>query len=525
VTEKYLVSFLVVGGACIGFAIHALSLAMQTRHARYVHLMLLALLEAAYCFVAWRYFTHTESSRALPWGQAFCVFSPWITCVFGELTMELSDRRPRWLQLLQRANYILTAAFSAGVLTDMLLGTSLTMRAEIITDLASLHRHRFVFTGAGMAYLTWVSVAFVSFGVTLAMGYRTRRDLLPMVLGAIVYFGATISDFGICVGFFDAPFTQHLGFFALVVGSWRVISNRFEEALTVLRRAVDRLEEQRNALLMAAPLLHKQKLDSVGTLAAGVAHEINNPIQGIMNYALLIKREAAGDPTVSRFADEIAGESQRIADIVQNLLRFAREDGPDGAVAVAVRIPEILQGPLALIRSSLHQRGITLELRVADGLPEVTCRPAQLQQVVMNLVTNARDALLSRAPTRTDELRITIEASELTRNGETWWSVAVADTGDGFDPSLSERIFDPFFTSKGSEGTGLGLSVSHGIVLAHGGQITCETDPGRGARFSMTIPCHSKTVQNGAKGTPSFAASTPAASPGGPSLPDPVPPA
>jgi signal transduction histidine kinase len=496
VTDQYNVSFLVVGGVCVGFAMHALSLATQTRRIRYLYLALLALLEAAYCFVAWRYFSLTDGHLALPWGQAFCVFSPYITCVFGELTMDLSERRPRWLHVLQRINLVLTTAFAAGVLADMLLGTSLTMRPEITTDLASLHRHRFVFTAIGMAYLSWVSIAFVCFAVTLVAAHRTRRDLLPMVLGSILYFGATISDFGICVAIFDAPFTQHLGFFALVIGCWRVISNRFEEGLADMRSAVVRLEQQRNRLLLAAPMLHKQKLDSLGTLAAGVAHEINNPIQGIMNYALLIKREAAPETTVGQFADEIACESKRVADIVQSLLRFARADElTDGPVAVAVDVSEILEGPLRLIRSSLTQRGITLDVRIEDGLPEVTCRAAQMQQVIMNLITNARDALLSRSSTRSDEKRIGVEASRDRRDGEPWWVVVVSDTGDGFDPGLAERIFDPFFTTKGAAGTGLGLSVSHGIVQAHGGQITCESEPGRGARFCVTIPCRGATQQ------------------------------
>ena len=487
-SEHYFVTFLVVGGVCIGFAMHATSLALQTRRARYVYLMVLALLEAAYCFCGWRYFSATEGARALPWGQAFCVFAPYITWVFGELTMELCEQRPTWLMRLQKVNLAFTTAFAAGVLVDAVTGSSITMKPEILTDLGSLHRHRFVFTTFGMAYLGWVSVAFSSFAVTLLRAYRTRKDLFPMVVGAIVYFTATISDFGICVGLFDLPFTQHFGFFALVIGCWRVISNRFEEALTEMQRAVERLETQRNQLLIAAPMLHKQKLDSLGTLAAGVGHEINNPIQGIMNYALLLKREVPPDTVVSGFADEIATESKRIADIVQNLLRFARADDSSDAVVIAVPVSQILEGPLRLIHSSLQQRGINLVVRIDDGLPEVSCRSAQMQQVVMNLVTNASDAVHARAATRTDEKSITVEASQVIRAGEPWWVVHVSDTGDGFDPALSERIFDPFFTTKGSQGTGLGLSVSHGIVIAHGGQITCESVPDRGARFAVEIP-------------------------------------
>lgn len=497
--DEYLVSFLIVGGVCIGFAMHAASLAYQTRRKRYVYLTLLALLEAAYCFVGWRYFSLTDGVRALPWGQAFCVFSPFITWVFGELTMDLSERRPGWLVRLQKANLVLTTAFASGVFGDMIWGTSITMQPVILTDLGSLHRHRFVFTPLGMGYLTWVSVAFSCFAVTLLGAYRERRDLLPMVLGAILYFVATVSDFAICVGAFDFAFTQHFGFFALVIGCWRVISNRFEEAIAEMERAVERLERQRNRLLIAAPMLHKQKLDSLGTLAAGVGHEINNPVQGIMNYALLLKRDAGPNATVGQFADEIVAESKRIADIVQNLLRFARaEDSSEGVVAIAVPVTQLLEGPLRLIRSTLAQRGITLEIRVDETMPDVTCRSAQIQQVIMNLVTNARDAVLSRSASRTDDKRITVEASPIMRDGKPWWIVHVTDTGDGFDAALSERIFDPFFTTKGSEGTGLGLSVSHGIVIAHGGQITCESYPDRGARFSVAIPYHIDALQKSA---------------------------
>lgn len=493
--SEYYLSFLVVGGVCLGFALHALSMAVQTRRLRYVYLLLLSLLEAGYCFAGWRYFTTTESDLALPWGQAFCAFTPYITWIFGELTMDLSEQRARWLRRMQRVNFALTTAFVGGVVIDMLARTSITMRPELLTDLESLHRHRFVFTPLGMAYLAWVAVSFSTFAVILMSRYRAVRDLLPMIIGSILYFVATISDFAICVGAYDAPFTQHIGFFALVIGCWRVISSRFEHTLAEMKQAVARLEEQRNALLLAAPLLHKQRLDSLGTLAAGVAHEINNPIHGIMNYALLLKRESSPDTQAAQFADEIALESKRIAEIVQRLLRFARPDEvTQSTVTFAARISDILDGATLLIRHSLVEHDITLDIHVPEGLPEVTCQAGQLQQVIMNLVANARDAIVSRCPAREDERRIRVEAFHELRDGESWWGVEVADTGDGFEPREAERMFDPFFTTKGTSGTGLGLSVSHGIVHAHGGSIRCSSEPGRGARFAFTIPCWSSAI-------------------------------
>lgn len=512
VSSEYFLSFLIVGGVCLGFALHALSLTLQTRRLRYAYLMLLSLLEAGYCFTGWAYFTSTEGREALPWGQAFCAFTPFITWIFGELTMDLADRRPAWLLRVQRLNLLLTVMFTGGVVVDMLLHTSLMMRPEILTDLGSLHRHRFVFTLLGQAYLAWVGVAFSCFAFILTKRSRTVHDLLPMVLGSVVYFVATMSDFAICVGLYDAPFTQHFGFFALVITSWRVISSRFEETLEEMRLAVHRLEEQRNALLLAAPLLHKQRLDSLGTLAAGVAHEISNPIQGIMNYALLLKRESPDATAAWRFADEIALESKRIAEIVHSLLRFARADEvTQKTVTIASRVSDIVEGAVILIRHSLVQGGIELVVDVEDGLSEVTCQSGQIQQVIMNLVANARDAIATRTETRTDDKRISVRAFQDMRAGDMWWGVEVSDTGDGFDPALAARIFDPFFTTKGTAGTGLGLSVSHGIVQAHGGVIRCHSEPGRGARFTFTMPYWHAREESGPKLTPPECECAPAA--------------
>lgn len=484
-TDRYFASLLVVGGVCTGFALHAAGLAFQTRTRRYVSLMVLALLEAAYCVLVWRYLSLTDSELAKPWGHSFCAFTPFITWAFGELTMDLVERRPRWLTILQKVNLALSTSFAAGVIVDMLVGTSLVVKPEIQTDLTSIHRHLVLFTPLGQAYLAWVSAAFGCFAVLLFGSYRARRDLWPLVVGCILYFAATVSDFGIIFGFRDGLFMQHFGFFALVAGSWLVLANRFREAANRMKDAMTLLKEQRRQLLVTAPILHKQKLDSLGTLVAGVAHEINNPIQSIMNYALLLKREVDLKPPMSGFADEIAGESKRVAEIVQSLLRFGRGDVTP---AVPADVSGIIDGTLKLIRSALVHDGIALHVDVDARLPEITCREAQLQQVMMNLIINARDAILRRDPTRTDPKQISIVVSQEVRDGEAWLVLEVSDTGEGIDPALAECIFEPFFTTNGVQGTGLGLWVSRGIVQAHGGTITYESEYGRAARFRVELP-------------------------------------
>lgn len=503
-TEQYFASLLIVGGVCLGFALHALSLAARTRDPRYGYLLALALLEGVYCIVAWRYLSLTDSAAARPWGQTICAFTPIITYIFGELTMDLAQRRERWLVRLQRLNLLLTGLFTTGVVIDLLYGTSLMLRPTLETDLGSIHRHRVIFMPMGQAYLTWVSLAFMIFAGTLFFAYPSRRYLLPMVVGCAGYFVATILDFGILVGTRDAIFVQHFGFLALVVGCWRVLSNRFEDTLNEMRAAVVKLEEQRRRLLVAAPMLHKQKLTSIGTLAAGVAHEINNPIQGIMNYALLLKRELGANEVATSFADEITAESQRVADIVRSLLHFGRADA---SVAVATNVRDLVNETLSLVRSTFDHDRIEVELAFEEGIPEIDCRPAQLRQVLMNLLTNARDAINARGPERIDPRRVVIRGARTLRGEDAWVTIEVEDSGCGVDPVHVTRVFDPFFSTKGAEGMGLGLSVSHGIVHNHGGELTCDSRPGKGATFTIRIPyVHGERTPSSSSNPPLVAA-------------------
>jgi len=471
-----------MAGACIGFAFHAANLALQTRSQRYVYLLILAILEGAYCFVTHRYFVETVSARALPWGKLICVFTPFITYVFGALTMDVTEHRPRWLVLGQRLNLILTTLFVLGVLADLTLGTAVVIEPYLLTDLASQHRHRLTFTPLGNGYLTFVTIAFGTFAVLLFRNKRSRRALAPMTIGIVVYFAATISDFGILVGARDGHFVQHFGFVALLVGCSRVLAARFEQLLVDQQVALTRLEAQRQKLLVAAPLLHRQKLDSLGTLAAGVAHEINNPISGILNYAQLMKHGMSADRRERGFVDEIEREAKAVAAIVRNLLHFGRaEDGQP----VATEVHEVVQNTLTLVRALLQKEDIAIRVQLEEELPVIVCRLQQLQQVLMNLVMNARDALHRRAASRTDAkeilLRVTSDGDHVT--------FEVIDNGDGFDEATAERVFDPFFTTKPhGEGVGLGLSISHGIIEAHGGQISCTSDPGRQTLFRVHLP-------------------------------------
>ncbi len=245
-----------------------------------------------------------------------------------------------------------------------------------------------------------------------------------------------------------------------------------------------RLEQERAGL--EAKLRQHQKLESIGTLAGGVAHEINNPINGIMNYAQLIQDRLPAESPLAEFTGEILHETQRVVTIVRNLLTFSRDEKQSHSPA---RLTDIVEGTLSLIRTVIRHDQITLRVDVAGNLPELKCRSQQLQQVLMNLMTNARDALNARYPGHDADKVLHVTAGEFAKEGRCWIRVTVEDHGTGITPAVRERMFDPFYTTKPrDQGTGLGLAISHGIVKEHHGELTVESEPGHFTRMHLDLP-------------------------------------
>ena len=232
-------------------------------------------------------------------------------------------------------------------------------------------------------------------------------------------------------------------------------------------------------------LRHLQKLESIGTLAGGVAHEINNPINIVINFAELIQGMSEPDGTVADYTGEIIKESHRIADIVSSLLVFSRQDHESHSPA---RMQDIVDSTLSLTRKILEKDGIRVETDLQPDLPKCKCRHQQIMQVLMNLITNARDALNQKYPEHDPSKVIRLSCRMDTREDRRWLRITVADSGGGIPEQLLDKIFDPFFTSKDrSLGTGLGLAISHGIVKDHHGDLTVESSDGL-TRFHMDLP-------------------------------------
>lgn len=236
---------------------------------------------------------------------------------------------------------------------------------------------------------------------------------------------------------------------------------------------------------LAEQLLQQEKLAAVGQLVSGVAHELNNPLAGVLAYAqLLLSSAATQDAEMRQAVETIHHEATRAARIVSSLLTFARRQTSERADA---DINAIVADTLALRRYALRAAGIELDVSLDAALPRTWADPFQLQQVFLNLVTNAEQALAEWLGPRRIGVRTAHEDGDIV--------VAVSDSGPGIPDGESDRIFNPFFTTKPvGQGTGLGLSISDGIVRQHGGQIRVESAPGRGATFVLRIPVQATPV-------------------------------
>ena len=239
--------------------------------------------------------------------------------------------------------------------------------------------------------------------------------------------------------------------------------------------------EQRN---LEARLRHQQKLESIGTLASGVAHEINNPITSILNFAELIQLRTKEDERLADYTQRIIGETHRVADIVKNLLSFARQEKESHSPA---RLIDIVNDTLGLIAAVFRKDQIEVTVDVPDDLTKIKCRSQHIQQVLMNLLTNARDALNERYPEFDDNKILKITCAPFEKEGEKWIRTTVENHGGAIPPEIMDRIFDPFFTTKPRDvGTGLGLSISYGIVKDHQGELSVESDKDA-TRFHMDL--------------------------------------
>jgi len=250
-------------------------------------------------------------------------------------------------------------------------------------------------------------------------------------------------------------------------------SQEFFSLFRAFNRMIHELEEHQEQLLQSG------KIAAIGTLTAGIAHELNNPINNIVLTAEALKEDFStlGQEEAEGLIHDILVQSQRASEIVRNLLDFSRSEQP---VREPVNIAQILRDTLKLVQNQVTLAGVEVERDLPAGLPILHGNPKTLQQVFLNLFINAIQAMRDGG---------TLAVRARAENSGHWLKVEVRDTGTGIDPEDLPHIFEPFYTTKEvGRGTGLGLSVSYSIAQKHGGHIEVKSQKGKGSTFTVVLP-------------------------------------
>ncbi|HUN42904.1 MAG TPA: ATP-binding protein [Acetobacteraceae bacterium] len=251
-----------------------------------------------------------------------------------------------------------------------------------------------------------------------------------------------------------------------------------EWARTLEQKVEQRTEQLQIAQAEAA---RSEKLASVGLLASGIAHELNNPLTGVLTFSVLLREKMEDGSPDAEDMDLVIRETRRCASIIKRLLDFAREKPPEKKYA---DLNQIIQETVRIVEPPANLRNIAIRLELDPNLPPAWADPDQIKQVILNLLVNAQHAIDANG-----SITIRTRASPQSLVGKARMiEMSVADTGCGIPPENLKRIFDPFFTTKVAVGTGLGLSVSHSIAEAHGGSIDVDSEVGKGSTFRVRLP-------------------------------------
>ena len=245
---------------------------------------------------------------------------------------------------------------------------------------------------------------------------------------------------------------------------------------TLEKKVLERTEEIKK---IHSQLFRSEKLASLGKLAAGVAHEINNPLTGILtNSSLLLDDLEKADPR-REDVEVIVKETIRCREIVKRLLDFARQTKPQKQL---ININSIIENIILLVRNQTSFRNIVIQKELSENIPDVMADRDQIQQVFVNIIINSSEAM-ARGGSLTIESKLAEQSDSIL--------IRFTDTGPGIPDDIKEKIFDPFFTTK-EQGTGLGLSISYGIIEQHGGDISIESKRGEGTKFTIRLPIYSQ---------------------------------
>jgi two-component system NtrC family sensor kinase len=277
-----------------------------------------------------------------------------------------------------------------------------------------------------------------------------------------------------------------------LAGSFNAMTTALKKSEQQLREWAHTLEEKveartRELRIAQAETLRGEKLASVGLLAAGIAHELNNPLTGVLTFSHLVREKMPEGSTEAEDMDLVIRETRRCASIIRRLLDFAREKAPEQKY---VDLNQVIEDTVSIVDVQARVRDIEIRLDLDRELPKVWADADLVKQVVMNMLVNAQQAIEGGGSITVQSRRCKAPRSaEPGAAAVPMVELVITDTGCGIPEKDLQRIFDPFFTSKEvGKGTGLGLSVSHGIVAAHGGSIEVQSRVGAGSTFRVYLP-------------------------------------
>lgn len=326
----------------------------------------------------------------------------------------------------------------------------------------------------------------------LFLAYFVLDFLLLLILGSYLLSRTVVAPIRKLLGATRRIEAGDLGGTVHVPGSTEVadLSDSFNSMVMALREKREEVEATLASLNLAnreliearSEAIRSEKMASVGLLAAGMAHEIGTPLAAIMGYAGILSDELAHDPEKSDYLRRITEESKRIDRIVRGLLDYAR---PRGVQAEEVELRQLLEKVVELLGAQGVLKSLEVSVEAEPGLAAVHADPYQLEQLLINLIMNAKDAMPGGG-----ELRLTGRGNA----GEV--ILEVADTGHGIRPEHLPLVFDPFFTTKEpGKGTGLGLAIAARIAESCGGRLSVESELGKGSRFTLALPT-AKPIDN-----------------------------
>ena len=322
--------------------------------------------------------------------------------------------------------------------------------------------------------------------ISVSAAYLTARQLLSdlIIVGLIIVFIAAIS--GVVV---SRKFTAPLESLSAAVR--KIAKGDFEVKVDISSRdeigqlsdsfndmANELLERERSLKSAQLALVQSEKMAAVGTLSAGLAHEVKNPLSAVLGYAQLAKRKLSQPDVIKKHLDIIENETRRCNEIIGNLMQFSRQEKGEFR---DVTINEVVEKSVGVVDHQLGLNNVHVNMKLAPEIPEIIGNSNQLQQVLMNLAINAQQAMEPDGGT--------VDIATYFDNDNVY--ISVSDTGPGISEEVAEKIFEPFFTTKtAGKGTGLGLSVTYGIIRDHKGEIRVEKADSGGARFVIALPLH-----------------------------------